>query len=64
MMAFAVFNALRYAVHAHGCWFAVLCRSYAAVMEEYAEAAIFKVFLTEGRMLKASELRELVQVEE
>ncbi|WIA29404.1 hypothetical protein OEZ86_011908 [Tetradesmus obliquus] len=38
--------------------------SYAAVMEEYAEAAIFKVFLTEGRMLKASELRELVQVEE
>ena len=42
----------------------MLCRSYAAVMEEYAEAAIFTVFLTEGRMLLASELRELVQVEE
>jgi predicted translin family RNA/ssDNA-binding protein len=41
-----------------------LCRSYSAVMEEYAEAAIFKVFLTEGRILKSSELRELVQVEE
>jgi predicted translin family RNA/ssDNA-binding protein len=33
-------------------------------MEEYAEAAIFKAFLTEGRILKSSELRELVQVEE
>jgi predicted translin family RNA/ssDNA-binding protein len=33
-------------------------------MEEYAEAVIFKVFLTENRILKSSELRELVQVEE
>eukprot|EP00775_Hariotina_reticulata_P010398 gene10398-10556_t len=37
--------------------------SYASSMEEYAEAMIFKIFLQEGRIVKASELN-LVQVEE
>eukprot|EP00879_Flechtneria_rotunda_P028896 GHRR01031131.1.p2 GENE.GHRR01031131.1~~GHRR01031131.1.p2 ORF type:complete len:167 (+),score=60.45 GHRR01031131.1:148-648(+) len=37
--------------------------SYSNALEEYAEAMVFKVFLQENRILKASEL-SLVQVEE